>query len=60
MIKEKLFNFIFILFIGTMITYVHYTPPYVVYKHKNVTSINHIEYVDEKDELEEAYNNLLY
>lgn len=56
MIKEKLFNFLFVLFIGTLITYVQYNPPVVIYKHKNITEINDIEYIDE---LEESYNNFM-
>jgi hypothetical protein len=60
MIKEKLFNFLFVLFVGVMITYTVYDPPVIIYKHKNINNINKITYLEEKNEIQESYENFLY
>ena len=60
MIKEKLFNFLFVLFVGVMITYTVYDPPVIIYKHKNINNMHNITYLEEKNEIQESYENFLY
>jgi len=44
--KERMFDFIIIMFIGMFVIYIIYTPPTIIVKCPNVDKIKNVSYID--------------
>ncbi len=46
MLKERVFNFLIIIFLGIMIIYLLNKPPTIIVKYPNIDKLTNVSYID--------------
>ena len=49
MLKEKVYNFIILMFFGILIVYLFNTPPCIIIKHEIIDELSNVKYIDDDD-----------